>query len=247
MSKRLTQRTDARKKVQDRRPTAIAKYIRIPSSKMELVLNLIRGKTYTQAVAILKNTNKSSSPVILKVLESAAANAENNLSIIKDTLFVAECYSMAGPTLKRMMPRARGRADRILKRTCHIRIILDSKEDETIKKAVNKKVNKKEIPVTESERPIAKRPNTQKPLGTKSVAAAAPKTPAVSQKSAPKTPIPTPKPTASSTPAPSKKTAPKTPTPTPKPTASSTPAATKKTADKPTAAPIKKTAKKEDK
>jgi hypothetical protein len=80
---------------------------------------------------------------------------------------------MAGPTLKRMMPRARGRADRILKRSCHLRIILDTKEDKktekTIKKAVPQKVNKQPIPTTESERPIADKPNTQKPLGTKAV------------------------------------------------------------------------------
>jgi large subunit ribosomal protein L22 len=176
MSKRLTERTDAKLKNADRRPTAIAKYIRIPSSKMELVLDLIRGKSYTEAAAILKNTNKSSSPVVLKVLESAAANAENNLSIIKDSLFVAECYAMAGPTLKRMQPRARGRADRILKRTCHVRIILDTKEDK--KKAVSKKVEKKTekaekemaakaITKTVAEKPLAEKPNTVKPLGTK--------------------------------------------------------------------------------
>lgn len=178
MSKRLTERTDTKLKNADRRPTAVAKYIRIPSSKMELVLNLIRGKSYTEAAAILKNTNKSSSPVVLKVLESAAANAENNLSIIKDGLFVAECYAMAGPTLKRMQPRARGRADRILKRTCHLRITLDTKEDK--KKAVSKVEKKaektekktavmtaKEAPKTVAERPLAAKPNTSKPLGTK--------------------------------------------------------------------------------
>jgi large subunit ribosomal protein L22 len=147
---------------------------------MELVLDLIRGKSYDEAAAILKNVNKSGSPVVLKVLESAAANAENNLSLIKDSLYVAECYAMAGPTLKRMMPRARGRADRILKRTCHVRVILDAREEKvtpkkTVKKAeVTKKVTttKKEIPAEAAEKPIADKPNTQKPLGEKKVSAA---------------------------------------------------------------------------
>jgi large subunit ribosomal protein L22 len=178
MSKRLTERTDAKEKLKDRRPKAIAKYIRIAGSKVELVLNLIRGKSYTDAVSILKNTNKSSSPVVLKVVESAAANAENNMSIVKDSLFVAECYVTAGPTLKRMMPRARGRADRILKRTCHIYVFLDTmadkktvetKVEKSTKKAVTNKVDKKEIPNTVAEKPIADKPNAGKPLGTKKV------------------------------------------------------------------------------
>jgi len=121
----------------DKRPQAIAKYLRISSSKVIIVLDLIRGKRYEDAVNILSNTNKSASPLILKVLNSAAANAENNLNMSKDTLFVAECYATQGPTYKRMMPRAKGRGDRILKRTSHIRVILDEKQDvaKTIAKA----------------------------------------------------------------------------------------------------------------
>jgi large subunit ribosomal protein L22 len=167
MSTRLRERTIKKLETRDKRPTAIAKYVRIPSSKMELVLDLIRGKGYEESVAILKNTNKSSSVPVLKVLESAAANAENNLSIMKDNLYVAECWATQGPTLKRMMPRARGRADRILKRSCHIRIVLDEKKE--VKKEV-KKVTKKSIPTTEAEKPLTDKPNTnQKPLGEKEV------------------------------------------------------------------------------
>ena len=154
----------------DKRPTAIARYIRMPSDKIAIVLDLIRGKEYEQAVAILKNTNKAASPIILKVLNSAAANAENNLNIARDNLFVAQCWAMAGPTLKRMMPRAKGRADRILKRTAHIRIILDEKEIKPVKKTATPKPQPKTI----SERPLTKEPNAKKPLGTKKAPVKAP-------------------------------------------------------------------------
>jgi len=90
------------------------------------VLDLIRGKSYREAVAILENLTKSSSLPILKVLKSAGANAENNLSLNTDELIVAECYANQGPTLKRYIPKAHGRAGSILKRTSHITVILDA-------------------------------------------------------------------------------------------------------------------------
>jgi len=170
MATRQREKAEKIAKSRDKRPTAIARYIRIPSGKIEIVLDLIRGKMYEEAVAILNNTPKSASPVVLKVLNSAAANAENNLNMAKDNLYVAECWAGAGPTMKRMMPRARGRADRILKRTAHVRIILDEKE---IKKAVKKQpvkkatVTPKELPATQAERPITTTPNAKKALGTK--------------------------------------------------------------------------------
>lgn len=125
MSRGIKERTERREANRDKRPYAIARYIRIPNSKVKFVLDLIRGKTYEDAVNLLKNLNKSASPVVLKVLNSAAANAENNLAMPKDNLYVAECYATNAPQMKRMMPRARGRADRILKRSCHITIRLD--------------------------------------------------------------------------------------------------------------------------
>ena len=170
MATRQREKAEKFAKERDKRPTAIARYIRMPSGKMEIVLDLIRGKMYEDAVNILKNTNKSASPIILKVLNSAAANAENNLNMAKDTLYVAECWSMAGPTMKRMMPRARGRADRILKRTAHIRIILDEKEiKKEVKKPVKTQTKTKEVPATQAERPLTTQPNAKKPLGTKPV------------------------------------------------------------------------------
>ena len=111
----------------DRRPMAKAKYIRISPYKVRAVLDVIRGKQYREAVAILENLNKSSSEPILKVVKSAGANAENNLGMSKDNLFVAECYADQGPTLKRVQPVSKGRAYRILKRTSHITVVLDAK------------------------------------------------------------------------------------------------------------------------
>lgn len=111
----------------DRRPKAIAKYIRISPSKVHVVLDLIRGKNYKDAVAILKTTAKAASEPVLKCLNSAAANAEVNLGMNKETLYVAECFADQGPTLKRMQPVSRGRGYRILKRTSHITVILDER------------------------------------------------------------------------------------------------------------------------
>jgi large subunit ribosomal protein L22 len=109
----------------DRRPMAIAKYIRISPYKVRATLDLIRGKSYREAMAILENTNKSSSLPILKVVKSAGANAENNLSLNIDELYVAECFANQGATLKRFIPKAHGRAGGLLKRTSHITVILD--------------------------------------------------------------------------------------------------------------------------
>ena len=103
---------------------AIARNVRISPFKVRVVLDVIRGMSYTQAAATLKNTNKAASPIILKVLESAAANAENNNNLSKSDLVVAECYADQGPTLKRIQPVSKGRAHRILKRTSTITVIV---------------------------------------------------------------------------------------------------------------------------
>ena len=127
MAKRMREKTARIAEKKDRRPRAVAKHVRISPYKVRIVLDIIRGKNYREAVAILENTPKSASLPIKKVLMSAAANAENNLGYSKDNLFVAVCYADQGPTLKRVMPRAQGRAFRILKRTSHITIVLDAK------------------------------------------------------------------------------------------------------------------------
>lgn len=129
MATRVREKSQRREENADKRPFAVAKYIRISPTKVRAVLDVIRGKSYREAVALLNTLNKSSSEPILKVVNSAAANAENNLNMNKDSLFVAECFADQGPTLKRFMPRAHGRAASILKRTSHITVILDAPQN----------------------------------------------------------------------------------------------------------------------
>ena len=100
------------------------KYARISQRKVKILLDLIRGKDPGVAMAILKNTPKSASEYLVKLLGSAIANAENNFHMDPSKLYVSECFVCPGPTLKRIMPRAKGSADRILKRTSHVTIVV---------------------------------------------------------------------------------------------------------------------------
>ena len=122
--KKKTQRIEENK---DRRPRAVARYIRISPYKVRVVLDVIRGKGVDEAVAILENVNKAAAEPIKKVVLSAAANAENNNNMNRADLIVAECYADQGPTLKRVRPASKGRAYRILKRTSHITVVLGVK------------------------------------------------------------------------------------------------------------------------
>ncbi len=125
MATRSREKSAARRENRDVRPRAIARYVRISSRKVKVVIDLIRGKSVNEAQAILMYTPKAASPVVEKLLNSAVANAENNLDLSRDTLYIAEVFANQGPTLKRFRPRAQGRASRIRKRTSHITIILD--------------------------------------------------------------------------------------------------------------------------
>lgn len=107
---------------------AIARHIRISPRKARQVVDLIRGKDLQEALAILENTPKGASRIVSKVVRSAAANAENNLELDPDNLYVSKAYVDEGPTMKRIMPRARGSADRIRKRTSHITVVLAERE-----------------------------------------------------------------------------------------------------------------------
>ena len=107
---------------------AYLKYARISPRKVQIVLDLIRGKDTDTAMAILKNTPKAASEYLIKLLKSAVANAEHNFNMDSKNLYVSECFVCPGPTLKRMMPRAKGRGDRILKRTSHMTIVVKEKE-----------------------------------------------------------------------------------------------------------------------
>lgn len=107
---------------------AVAKTVRIAPRKVRLVIDLIRGKDIKEAQAILMFTPRGASPVILKVLNSAVANAENNNNANVENLYVKEVYVNEGARLKRLLPRAKGQGDIIQKRTSHITVVVADKE-----------------------------------------------------------------------------------------------------------------------
>ncbi|MCE2525115.1 MAG: 50S ribosomal protein L22 [Acidimicrobiia bacterium] len=104
---------------------ASARYVRSSASKVRAVLDLIRGESYERASEILRFSERRIAHTVARCLDSAAANAEHNASLPAEELFVSVCYADEGPTLKRWRPRARGRATPIMKRTCHITIVLE--------------------------------------------------------------------------------------------------------------------------
>lgn len=106
---------------------SVAKYIRIAPRKIRIVMDLIRGKQIGEAFAILKFTPKVGADVIEKVLKSAVANAEHNFDMNVDNLYVAAAYVDQGPTLKRIHPRSRGQAFKILKRSSHVTVVVKEK------------------------------------------------------------------------------------------------------------------------
>ena len=126
MATRVKTKSENRALNADKRPRAVAKYVRISPDKVRIVLDIIRGKSYVEAIAILKNTRKAACEPLIKLVNSAAANAENNLNMNKNDLYIAGCFANGGPILKRVQPRAQGRAFRINKRTSHITVILDT-------------------------------------------------------------------------------------------------------------------------
>lgn len=105
---------------------AVAKYIRISPHKVRRVINQIRGKSYQEALMILEFLPYGAGGPVWQVLHSAAANAQNNYSLDKKKLVVDQIYANEGPKLKRIRPRAQGRAYAILKPTCHITVIVKS-------------------------------------------------------------------------------------------------------------------------
>ncbi|MGN0378903.1 MAG: 50S ribosomal protein L22 [Butyrivibrio sp.] len=111
----------------DTRPSAKLSFARVPVQKACFVLDAIRGKDVATALAIVTYNPRYASTVIEKLLKSAIANAENNNGMKAENLYVAECFANKGPTMKRVRPRAQGRAYRILKRTSHITIVLDER------------------------------------------------------------------------------------------------------------------------
>lgn len=125
MAKRIKEKALARKQNADKRPSAIVKYVGVSPIKVKIVLDAVRGLNANEAMAILDNMNNASAPTIKKLIASAVANAEHNLSMDTNDLVVAEIYCTPGPTMKRVDFRARGRRDIIIKRSSHITVKLE--------------------------------------------------------------------------------------------------------------------------
>lgn len=104
------------------------RHARISARKVKIVIDLIRGKNAKEAIAILKYTNKAAAPMVEKLVKSAIANAVNNNKMDETKLYISEIYANQGPTMKRILPRAKGSADRIRKRTSHIVVVLKEVE-----------------------------------------------------------------------------------------------------------------------
>lgn len=129
MSKRIKEKALKREANRDSRPQAHVKHIRISPYKVRPVLDVVRGKSVNEALAILTTTQRGASEVLVKLIKSATANAEHNQGLSRADLVVAEIYANGGPTLKRMQPVSKGRGHSILKRTSHISVILDTKKE----------------------------------------------------------------------------------------------------------------------
>ena len=111
-------------KMEQREVRAIAKYVRTSPRKAGKICDLVRGKSVEEAVAIWKFLPNNGAAIIAKVVNSAAANAENNFNMERKKLYITKIWANQGPTLKRFMPRAQGRATAIRKRTSHIEVIV---------------------------------------------------------------------------------------------------------------------------
>ena len=158
---------------------AVAKFVRMSSSKLKPVADLVRGKDLAEALTILKFTPGKGSELVEKVVQSAAANAENNHEMNTDALYVAEISANQGPTMKRWRPGAQGRAGMILKRTSHINVVL--KERENVKAATKseteaakadeaKTEEKAETKKAAAKKPAAKKADAKKTDEKKSAA-----------------------------------------------------------------------------
>jgi large subunit ribosomal protein L22 len=144
------------------RTRAVARYIRVPASKARLVLDHIRGRSVPEARTVLAFTSRAVATDIEKVLRSAVANAEANHGLDGDELIVETAYADEGPTLKRWKPRARGRVNRIRKRTCHVTLVLvEQPEEQTRRRRRTQK------PAAEQTTPPADETAAAKPKATR--------------------------------------------------------------------------------
>ncbi len=129
MAKRIREKTELLKQTKDTRPYASVRYVRLSPTKAKIVIDTVRGKSYDDAVAILSNMPHDAAAVLLKVVKSAGANAENNKGMNVHDLYLAEIVLGQGPTrVSGLNYHGRGRTSRIVSRTSHIKVVLDVKE-----------------------------------------------------------------------------------------------------------------------
>lgn len=126
MAKRMKEKALYREEHKDTRPQATASHIRISPFKVRSVIDTVRGKSVNEALALLAMTPKAGSEPVIKLVNSATANAEHNQGLSRSDLYIAEIFANGGPILKRVQPVSKGRAYRINKRTSHITVILDT-------------------------------------------------------------------------------------------------------------------------
>ncbi|NLX83894.1 MAG: 50S ribosomal protein L22 [Clostridiales bacterium] len=127
MASNTSKKGELHRQRDEKRPHAHVRHIRISPRKAKLIVDQVRGKDLEEALAILRLTPHAASPVLFKLIESAAANAVNNLEMDRETLYIAEIFANPGPTLKRFKPKARGSASQILRRTSHFSVVLDER------------------------------------------------------------------------------------------------------------------------
>lgn len=123
-AKKAEKKVEAPKKPQVTEARAVAKDVRVTPRKARLVIDLVRGKGVNEALGILYNVNRAASPLVSKVIRSAAANAINNFGMSEEKLYVAEIYASDGIKMKRFLPRAKGSASGLVKRTSHISVVV---------------------------------------------------------------------------------------------------------------------------
>ena len=126
-AKKASKKEEAPKKPAVTSARATAYDVRVTPRKVRLVIDLIRGKKVNEALGILANTNKAATPAVTKVVKSAASNAINNFGMAEESLYIAEIYAGDGIKMKRYLPRAKGSASGLVKRTSHITVVVKSK------------------------------------------------------------------------------------------------------------------------
>ena len=123
-AKKAEKKVEAPKKPAPTEARAIAKNVRLTPRKARLVIDLVRGMNVKEALGLLENTNKAASTPVAKLIKSAAANATNNFGMDEDSLYISEIYATDGLRMKRYLPRAKGSASGLVKRNCHIKVVV---------------------------------------------------------------------------------------------------------------------------